>query len=119
MLTKLFQRGRRRAPPAAAGRLGAPDGVDAALAFLLALEARDWEDLPVWAELLAREVVEGRRWIRPGVVLDSGIAAYLAGGKVEAAESLFRRLEPRSGRSPSDLRSQLLAAHLDRALSSR
>jgi hypothetical protein len=91
----------------------------AAFAFIEALEARDWAALIPESEILASETAEGRRWINPSVVLDSGVLARIFQGEPEAARDFYLRLEPLSGRRPEEFRSRLIRAHLDRALSLR
>jgi len=103
----------------AAHALGAPSGVLAVVAFLQALDQRDWVALLPSSEALVSEISEGRRWINPGVVLDAGVLARLFGGSPAEAADFFQRLAPYSGRSFQDLRMRLLQAHLDQALSVR
>jgi len=104
---------------AAAVRLKAPAGALAAVDFLSALFPRDWGGLQDPSDILVDEISEGRRWIRPDVVLDAGVASRIALGQPESALAFYRRLSPFSGRSPRDLRSRILRAHLDRTLSVR
>jgi spermidine synthase len=104
---------------AAAFGLGAPWGVTAALAFVGALEERDWAALLQATDLLAAEIAEGRRWVNPAVVLDAGVMARIQGGDPDAAGDFFSTLAPLSGRSFQDFRMRLLQAHLDRALAVR
>jgi hypothetical protein len=103
----------------AASALGAPSGVLAAVTFLQALDQRDWVALLPPSEALAEEIIEGRRWINPGVVLDAGVMARLFERSPAEAGDFFQKLAPLSGRSFRDLRMRLLQAHLDRALSLR
>ncbi|MGW8267595.1 MAG: hypothetical protein ACWGSQ_14615, partial [Longimicrobiales bacterium] len=103
----------------AALRLDAPAGVLSAVAFLRALEVRDWGSLVSASDALAAEIAAGRRWINPAVVLDAGVLARIFSGDPGGALDFFGRLEPLAGRSPEDFRSRLIEAHLDQALSGR
>ncbi len=114
---ELYNRAYLEEVEATALRLGAPEGVAAALSFVGALEGRDLPELIQPSELLAREIAEGRRWLNPGLVLDAGVMARVREGAPAEAREFFSLLAPLSGRSFLDLRMRLLRAHLDRALS--
>jgi hypothetical protein len=102
-----------------ANRLEAPEGLFSALAFLKALEERDWPGLRSPSEALVGEITEGRRWINPAVILDAGVEARIILDRPADAEAYFQRLSPFAGRSVRDFRSRLLRAHLDQAVSLR
>lgn len=102
-----------------ARRLRAPAGLISAVAFLRALEARDWASLASASDTLLGEIADGRRWINPAVVLDAGVLARIFAGNPSDALEFYGRLEPLSGRSPEEFRSRLIQAHLDQALSGR
>jgi hypothetical protein len=100
---------------ASATRLGGPQGVSAALAFLEALEGEELEGLMDSSAILATELTEGRRWLTPALVLDAGTMARIRAGMWAGAGAFFEAVAPLSGRSFLDFRMRLLQAHLDRA----
>jgi predicted membrane-bound spermidine synthase len=104
---------------ARAEALGAPRGVAHVPRFVEALVARDWEGVVGTAEVLAEEAESGHHFFSPEILLDAGTTALLVNGDPVGARAFFSRLAPVAGRSPGDLRSRLLVAHLDRALSPR
>ncbi|MFC1661968.1 hypothetical protein ACFL3S_11060, partial [Gemmatimonadota bacterium] len=99
--------------------LGAPSGVVEVPRFIEALQDRDWEEVAAASLVLADELEAGRRWISPETLLDAGVTALLLRGDPVEARAFFSRVAPTAGRPPGDLRSRLLVAHLDRALSPR
>lgn len=100
-------------------RLQGPEGVQATLDFLEAFFRRDWAGIVDPSGLVAEEIAQGRRWIRPDVVLDAGMVARMTMGSPAEARDFLQFLGPFSGRSAGNLRSRILMAHLDRALSLR
>jgi hypothetical protein len=100
-------------------RLQAPSGALATLDFLESLQLREWAGMEAPSAVLAEEIAQGRRWIRPDVVPDAGTLSRIALSKPPEAPDFFLALAPLSGRSEGDPGRRLVRAHLDRFLSLR
>ncbi|MFQ5678484.1 MAG: fused MFS/spermidine synthase [Gemmatimonadota bacterium] len=93
-------------------RWEAPREVRAAVEFLRALRGREFEAVAAVAPLLTSEAHTTGAWIDAGLLLDGAVVSYLRTGRPELARSAFSSLAPVAGRDPSDLRNQLLLAHI-------
>lgn len=96
-------------------RAGAPPEARAVLALLHGAAAFDWEEAARGADALVGAVALGEHWVRPTVLLDVAVTAYLHQGRTEDARRAFEVLSPRSGRSAGHLRNRILAAALGAA----
>jgi hypothetical protein len=90
----------------------APAEARAAVAYCKAIDGWDYPLAARVADLLIRASMRGDLWIDPDYLRDGAVMAMLRTGDRSAARDAFRALEPRSMRSPTDLRSQLLLSYL-------
>lgn len=94
---------------------GAPPAAHAVVALLHGGATYDWAEAARGADALVGAVALGERWIRPTVLLDLAVTAYLHAGRVEDARRTLDLLAPRSGRPAGHLRNRLLEAALEEA----
>ncbi len=90
----------------------APAEARAALRFLRAAVTYDWRGAARETDLLLSARNAGRSWVPPGLFFDAAVVAHLRSGDVAGARALFARLSNASGRATSDMRTQLLEAHV-------
>jgi spermidine synthase len=96
-------------------RAGAPAAVRTAVAFGEALAQRDFAAAAEPAEQLIREARAGRFWIPPDDLLDGGVRALLAAGRIEAARGAYDLVRSYSTRISGDLRLLLLNSYIEDA----
>lgn len=112
----------------ALARTSPPTDVHATVAFFHGLASWDWEEAAAGATtiLAATGGGAGQVWsppprlggIPPAVLLDGAVVAGIKSGNVDLASLALRQVAPLTGRSDSDLRLQLLRAHVRVARSS-
>jgi hypothetical protein len=89
------------------------------LAELRVAHLQDHRVVAGFAQVLAEELEEGRRWVAPESLLDGGATAFPKQWKPVEARAIFAPVVPLTSRSVGDLRSRPLVAHLDLVLSPR
>lgn len=94
-------------------RAGAPAEAHAVLAVLHGGATHDWAEAARGGDALVGAVALGRRWVRPSVLLDVAVTAYLHEGRVNDARRALDVLAPRSGRPAGHLRIRILQAAID------
>ncbi|MEX2181330.1 MAG: fused MFS/spermidine synthase [Gemmatimonadaceae bacterium] len=93
----------------------APNDARAALRFLRAAVTYDWRGAARETDLLLKARNEGRAWLPIGLFFDAAVLSHLRSGDVQGARTLYARLVNASGRDATDMRSQLLGAHVTAA----
>jgi predicted membrane-bound spermidine synthase len=93
----------------------APAEARAGVAFLHGLASRDFVEAGTAAGPLIAAEVRGDRWLDPDLLRDGAVVARLRTGDLKGARAVHDTLEPRSARSPNDLRRQLLDAWMSAA----
>ena len=93
----------------------APEVPRAVIDFHHGLAAFDWEEAADAADVLVPLVADGQRWVRPTVLLDGSVVAYLKVGRPTAARNAMNTLDRRTQREPGNLRTRLLDALIDSA----
>ena len=95
-------------------RAAPPDAI-AALRFLRAAATYDWRGAARQTDELVAARDARKPWLPLGLFFDAAVIARLRSGDVHGARVLFTRLATASGRTPDDLRTQLLDAHVKAA----
>lgn len=93
-------------------RWDAPPPARASVQLLHGAAAWNPAEIADAAGVLLEEVLEGRMWLPPALVLDAGVPALLRTGRADDARTLYRILAPATGRGPGDMRLRLLRAWL-------
>ncbi|MEJ2218116.1 MAG: fused MFS/spermidine synthase [Gemmatimonadota bacterium] len=91
-------------------RVGAPTRVRQAIDFLYGAAAWDFQRVRRVAPDLIAAAEAGHPPLDPGEIMDVACVAYLKAGAPDQALDALRRLAPLAGRSPDDVRTQLLRA---------
>lgn len=94
----------------------APAEAIAVVDLMRGLALREWEVAAAAADVLVGPVSQGASWIRPELLLDVAVLAYLRTGRAFDARVTFDRLAPRTGRAPDHLRDRVLDAWIDSAV---
>ncbi len=100
-------------------RVEAPEEPRAAINLHYGLATFDWERVAAASDILVGRVSAGERWVRPTVLLDAAVVAYLKVGRPLAARTALQLLGPKSGREASNLRNRLLSAMVQDALAAQ
>jgi len=87
-----------------------PPEVQAAVSFQHGIAAWDWTEAAGAADALVPVVAAGRRWVRPTVLLDGAVVAYLKTGQAARARHAYDVLAPHTGRASWNARNRLLDA---------
>jgi predicted membrane-bound spermidine synthase len=93
----------------------APADAIASLRFLRSAVTYDWRGAAREVELLTIARGQGRTWLPIGVFFEGAVLAKLRSGDVRGARRIFDGLKASSGRTPTNMRIQLLEAHLAQA----
>ena len=91
-------------------RAGAPAEARAAVELAHGAGSWDWEEAASAADVLVGRIAAGERWVRPTVLLDAAVVAYLKTDRPQAARTAYRLLVARTERAPRNLRNRLLDA---------
>jgi predicted membrane-bound spermidine synthase len=94
----------------------APAEAIAVVDLMRGLALREWELAAAAADVLVGPASRGASWIRPELLLDVAVLAYLRTGRAFDARVTFDRLAPRTGRAPDHLRNRVLDAWIDSAV---
>jgi hypothetical protein len=93
----------------------APADAIAALRFLRAAVTYDWRGAAREVELLSISSGQGRIWLPLSVFFEGAVLAKLRSGDVKGARRIFDGYKDSSGRPPTNMRMQLLNAHVAQA----
>jgi hypothetical protein len=98
---------------------GAPQPVRDALAFARALAGWDFAAAARLADALLPAAAAGNSWLNVDELRDGAVVAKLRTGDVAGARRYFTALASRTERTPTNLRTRLLAAYLRAAATER
>ena len=93
----------------------APADAIAALRFLRSSVTYDWRGAAREVELLSLARGQGRIWLPPSVFFEGAVLAELRSGDVKGARRIFDGYKESSGRPATNMRMQLLDAHVAQA----
>ncbi len=98
-------------------RVNAPAGVRQSVDFVRAVDSWDFAMVQAAGDQLIKKMRKGDWWVPPGYLRDAVVVAHLKNGDPMGAKAAFDAMLPLVGRDAvGDLRTQLLRAHITRAL---
>ncbi len=95
----------------------APAGAQSAWRFLRAALSYDWPAAAAEVRTQIAERDRGAAWLPASLLLDAAVLARLRSGDVTGAQAAFARLSDVAGRTPDDVRTRMLEALVQTAVS--